>query len=118
MLYYIRKGREGLICQLSFPGDIPFKKISNFFQKPLDKTYLLCYTISVNRRGADHLPLKLLLKVCAISPMVFLYYLSHRSLSKGLFAHFTSFLWYWVGGAPDYHNGFHGGFLSDGVESG
>ena len=25
----------------------------------------------------------------------------------------TSFIWYRVGGAPDYHSGFHGGFLSD-----
>ena len=39
--------------------------------------------------------------------------LSHRSLSKGLFAHFISFLWYRVGGAPDYRKGFHGDFLSD-----
>lgn len=45
-------------------------------------------------------------------------FLSHRSLSKGLFAHFTSFIWYRVGGAPDYRNGFYGGFLSDGVEGG
>ena len=41
------------------------------------------YTVCVNRRGTDHLPLKLSLKVCALSPMVIL---SHRSLSKGLFA--------------------------------
>ena len=44
----------------------------------------MCYTISVDRRDADHLPLKLPLKVCALSPMVIL---SHRSLSEGLFAH-------------------------------
>ena len=92
------------------PSQKFFKKSQTFFQKPLDKTYLLCYTISVNRRGHDHLPLKLSLKVCSLSPMVFL---SHRSLSKGLFAHFTSFLWYRVGGAPDYRSDFHGDFLSD-----
>lgn len=65
------------------PSQNFFKKSQTFFQKPLDKTYLLCYTISVNRRGPDHLPLKLSLKVCSLSPMVFL---SHRSLSEGLFA--------------------------------
>ena len=47
-----------------------FKKFQTFFQKPLDKTYLLCYTISVNRRGHDHLPLKLSLKVWILSPVV------------------------------------------------
>ena len=31
----------------------------------------MCYNKSVNRRGADHLPLKLPLKVCSLSPMVF-----------------------------------------------
>ena len=67
---------------------------------------MLCYNKSVNRRGADRLSLK----VCALSPMVIL---SHWSLSKGLFAHFTSFLWCRVGGAPDYHDGFHSKILSD-----
>ena len=51
-----------------------------------------------------------LLRVGILSPVVFL---SHRYLSKGLFAHFISFLWYRVGGAPDYSKGFHGDFLSD-----
>ena len=72
----------------------------------------MCYNKSVNRRGADHLPLKLSLKVGILSPMILTIF-SHRSLSKGLFAHFTSFLWYRVGGAPDYHNGFHSKILSD-----
>ena len=31
----------------------------------------MCYTIGVNRRGYDNLPLKLLLKVRALSPVVF-----------------------------------------------
>ena len=41
------------------------------------------------------------------------YYLSHRSLSTSLFAHFASFLWYRVGGAPDYRDGFHSKILFD-----
>ena len=98
MLYYIRKGREGLICRLSFPGDIPFKKFSKKFQNPLDKTHLTCYTISVDRRDADHLPLKLPLKVWILSPVVSFPIGPSRRVCLLIF---TSFLWRRVGGAPD-----------------
>lgn len=98
MLYYIRKGREGLIYRLSFPGDIPFKKFFRKFWKPLDNGGKMCYTISVNRRGADHLPLKLLLKVCALSPVVSFPIGPSRRVCLLIF---TSFLWRRVGGAPD-----------------
>ena len=71
----------------------------------------MCYNKSVNRRGLPtvyHLSCHLR---SVLSRRWF--FLSHRSLSKGLFTHFTSFLWYRVGGAPDYRSDFHGDFLSD-----
>ena len=50
----------------TYSSDYPlknfFKKSQTFFQKPLDKHKMLCYTISVDRRDADQLPLKLPLK--------------------------------------------------------
>ena len=69
----------------------------------------MCYTISVDRRGHDHLPLKLSLKVCALSPVVSF----PIGPSRRVCLLITSFLRYRVGGAPDYHRGFHSDFLSD-----
>ena len=113
MLYYIRKGREGLICWLSFPGNLPFKKFFKKFQKPLDNGTEVCYTISVNRRGQDWLPLKVLLKVCVISPVVSFPIGPSRMVCLLI----TSFLRYRVGGAPDYHWWFHGdSFLTTGKD--
>ena len=66
-------------------------------------------------RASDRLPLKLLLKVGALSPMVSFPIGPSRRVCLLIF---TSFLWRRVGGAPDYRSGFHGVFLSDGVESG
>ena len=77
--------------------------------------HLTCYTISVDRRDADHLPLKLSLKVWILSPVVSFPIGPSRRVCLPIF---TSFIWYRVGGAPDYCSGFHGSFLSDGVESG
>ena len=70
----------------------------------------MCYTISADRRGCDHLPLKLLLKVGTLSPMVSFPIGPSRRVCLLIF---TSFLWCRVGGAPDYSKGFHGDFLSD-----
>ena len=83
-----------------------FQKSQTFSEKPLDKTKKVCYTIGVDRRGTDHLPLK----VCALSPMVSFPIGPSR---RACLTHFISFLWYRVGGAPDYRKGFHGDFLSD-----
>lgn len=66
----------------------------------------MCYTVCVDRRGTDHLPLK----VGALSPMVSFPIGPSR---RACLTHFISFLWYRVGGAPDYRKGFHGDFLSD-----
>ena len=74
----------------------------------------MCYTICVDRRGYDHLPLKLLLKVCALSPMVSFPIGPSR---RACLTHFISFLWCRVGGAPNHRKGFHGDFLSDDGES-
>ena len=74
----------------------------------------MCYTICADKRGCDHLPLKLSLKVADLSPMVsFPIGPSRRACPT----HFISFLWCRVGGAPDYSKGFHGDFLSDDGES-
>ena len=73
----------------------------------------MCYTISVNRRGHDHLPLKLSLKVCVISPVVSF----PIGPSRRVCLLITSFLRYRVGGAPDYHWWFHGdSFLTTGKD--
>ena len=74
----------------------------------------MCYTICVDRRGTDHLPLKLLLKAGTLSPMVSFPIGPSR---RACLTHFISFLWCRVGGAPDYSKGFHGDFLSDDGES-
>lgn len=66
----------------------------------------MCYTIGVDRRGTDHLPLK----VCVLSPVVSFPIGPSR---RACLTHFISFLWRRVGGAPDYRKGFHGDFLSD-----
>lgn len=112
MLYYICKGWEGLICRLSFPGNLPlwkiFQKTQKNFLKPLDKVHKVCYTISVNRRGHDRLPLTLSLKVYSLSPVVSF----PIGPSRRVCLLITSFLWHRVGGAPDCHDGVHGGFLS------
>lgn len=73
-----------------FPNSLSeknFQKSQTFSEKPLDKTKKVCYTISVDRRG--HAP-DTQSRALSLSPVVFL---SHRSLSKGLFAHFISFLY-------------------------
>lgn len=74
----------------------------------------MCYTISADKRGCDHLPLKLPLKVGTLSPMVSFPIGPSRRVCL---THFISFLWCRVGGAPDYRKGFHGDFLSDDGES-
>ena len=111
-ILYSQGGERDQFAGYPFPVISLSKTFSESFQNPLDNGGKVCYNKSVNRRGADHLPLKLSLKVCSLSPMILTIF-SHRSLSKGLFAHFTSFLWYRVGGAPDYHDGFHSKILSD-----
>lgn len=73
----------------------------------------MCYTISVNRRGPDRLPLKVLPKVCVISPVVSF----PIGPSRRVCLLITSFLRYRVGGAPDYHWWFHGdSFLTTGKD--
>ena len=76
---------------------------------------MLRYNKSVNRRGADQLPLKLPLK--AVGSLADGYPFPSVPL-EGSVCSFHLFIWYRVGGAPDYRSGFHGSFLSDGVERG
>ena len=83
-------------------------KILNFFPKTpwQNQKGVLYYK---RRQERDRL-----FRVGTLSPMVSFPIGPSR---RACLTHFISFLWYRVGGAPDYSKGFHGDFLSDDGES-